>query len=240
VLVGRVTSLRRDAKLHQPAPDARQDTTRATVTAIRAIPWAASILGLACPAVYLDKSRDAGFEHLPAVPPCTLVGQRVLSGRTQLEQAFLVGRHLTWYRQEMYVRTLFHAVADLEDLFLAALMIGSPGLPIAEDMKRRVDPIAQAIQPMLEPAQVDALRGCFLRFVEEGGRTNLQRWSAAADKTAARAGLLLCGDLATALGVLAAEEGAQGELAKDLLWFSASDRYGKLRRQLGVAQGDPS
>ncbi len=236
VLVGRVTSLRRDGKLHQPSPESKQDTAKATVTAVRAVPWAAAILGLACPSLYIDKTRDVGFEHIPGVPPCTVIGKRVLSGRTQLEQAFLVGRHLTWYRQEMYLKTLFSSVPDLEDLFLAALIIGNPGLPIAEDMKRRVTPIANAIQPMLEAQHVDALRGCFLRFVEEGGRTNLQRWSAATDKTAARAGLVLCGDLGTALTLLEAEEGAQGELGKDLLWFSASDRYGKLRRQLGVAK----
>jgi hypothetical protein len=236
VLVGRVTSLRRDGKLRQPSPETKQDPAKATITAVRAVPWAAAILGLACPNLYLDKARDSGFEHIPGVPPCTVIGKRVLSGRTQLEQAFLIGRHLTWYRQEMYVKTLFSAVPDLEDLFLAALTIGNPGLPIAEDMKRRVTPIAQAIQPMLEAQQVDALRGCFLRFVEEGGRTNLQRWSAGTDKTAARAGLLLCGDLGTALSLLEAEEGPQGEVAKDLLWFSASDRYGKLRRQLGVSK----
>lgn len=239
VLVGRVTALRRDGKLHQPAPETKQDPNKATITAVRAVPWAAAILGLAPPHLYVERSRDTGFEHIPGVPPCTVIGQRVLSGRTQLEQAFAVGRHLTWYRQELYVKTLFSAVPDLEDLFLAALTIGNPGLPIADDMKRRVSPIAQAIQPMLEVAQVDALRGCFLRFVEEGGRTNLQRWSAATEKTAARAGLLLCGDLATALRALEAEEGPLGELGKDLLWFSVSDRYGKLRKQLGVAQAAP-
>lgn len=236
VLVGRVTSLRRDGKLHVPAPAAKQEVAKATLTAVRAVPWAAAILGLSCPALYVDPARDTGFEHIPGVPPCTVIGKRVLSGKTQLEQAFLVGRHLAWYRQEMYLKTLFSAVPDLEDLFLAALTLGNPGLPIADAMKRRVAPIAQAIQPLLEAPQVDALRGCFLRFVEEGGRTNLQRWSAATEKTAARAGLLLCGDLGAALGLLEAEEGAQGELAKDLLWFSASDRYGKLRRQLGVAK----
>lgn len=240
VLVGRVTSLRRDGKLHQPPPETKQDPGKATITAVRAVPWAAAILGLACPVVYLEKGRDCGYEHLPGVPPATLIGKQVLSGRTQLEQAFLVGRHLAWYRQEMFLRTLFTGVADLEDLFLAALTIGNPGLPIAEDMKRRVAPIAQAIQPMLEGQQIDALRGCFLRFVEEGGRTNLQRFSAASAKTAARVGLLLCGDLGTALSILKTEEGPHGELGKDLLWFSASDRYGKLRRQLGVAQPGPS
>ena len=133
------------------------------------------------------------------------------------------------------MKTLYSSVPDLEDLFLAALTVGNPGLPIAEDMKRRVAPIAQAIEPVLEPQQKDVLRGFFLRFVEEGGRTNLMRWSAAVDKTACRAGLLLANDLVTATEVLSAEEGPSGELAKDLVAFCTSERYFKLRRQIGIA-----
>ncbi|HEY4104623.1 MAG TPA: hypothetical protein VGM44_12065 [Polyangiaceae bacterium] len=235
VLIGRVTALRRDGKLHQPVPSAKQDPAKATVTAVRAVPWAAAILGLAAPPIYLEKDRDAGYSTIPGVPPFTVVGKRVLSGRTQLEHAFLVGRHLSWYRQEHYLKTLFSSVPDLEDLFLAALTIGNPGLPIAEDMKRRVAPIAQAIQPMLEAPHVDALRGCFLRFVEEGGRTNLQRWGSATEKTAARVGFVLSNDIATSLKVLSEEEGTDGELGKDLVAFAASERYFKLRRQLGIA-----
>lgn len=235
VLLGRVTALRRDGKLHQPSADTRQDPAKATITAVRALSWAAAILGLAPPPIFLEKDREVGFEHIPAVPPVTVVGKRVLSGRTQLEQAFLAGRHLSWYRQEHFVKTLFNAVPDLEDLFLAALTIGSPGLPIAEDMKRRVAPIAAAIEPVLQPPQIDALRGYFLRFVEDGGRTNLQRWSAAVEKTACRAGLLLCNDLGTAAELLEPEDGKLGELTRDLISFVTSDRYFRLRRQLGVA-----
>ena len=128
--------------------------------------------------------------------------------------------------------SLVHAVQDLEDLFLAALTIGSPGLPIADDMKQRVQPIADAIAPMLEPGQVDTLRGCFLRFVEEGGRTNLLRWATAVDKTACRAGLVLANDLNTACRAL--QEGTLGELSKDLICFITSERYFRLRRQLGI------
>jgi len=237
VLVGRVTALRRDGKLHQPKLEHKQDTAKATVTAVRAVPWAAAILGLPAPPVYADRERDVGYEHIPAIPPVTLLGKRVLSGRTQLEHAFLVGRHLCFYRLEHYVKSLFSAVPDLEDLFLAALVIANPSLPIAEDMKQRVTPIAQAIQPLLEPAQLDTLRGCFLRFVEEGGRTNLMRWSQATEKTACRTGLLLANDLDTALRLLESEEGRFGELAKDLLVFTASERYSGLRRQLGIARG---
>jgi hypothetical protein len=237
VLIGRVTTLRRDSKLHQPAPSGRQDPQKATVTAVRALPWAAAILGLAAPPIFVEKDRDVGFEHVPGVPPQTVVGKRVLSGRSQLEHAFLAGRHLSWYRNEHYVRTLFTAVPDLEDLFLAALVIGNPGLPIADDMKARVTPIARAIQPLLETAQMDTLRGCFLRFVEEGGRTNLQRWALATEKTACRAGLLLSNDLTTALKLLEPEERGLGELGKDLFAFASSERYFQLRRQLGIAIG---
>ncbi|MEZ4223678.1 MAG: hypothetical protein R3B13_22205 [Polyangiaceae bacterium] len=236
VLLGRVTALRRDGKLHQPAADTRQDPASATVTAVRALPWAAAMLGLPVPPIYLEKDRHGTYEHIPAVPPISVIGKNVLSGRTQLEHAFLVGRHLAFYRAEHFVKTLFSAVPDLEDLFLAALTIGSPGLPIAEDMRRRVAPIAQAIEPVLEPQQKDALRGYFLRFVEDGGRTNLMRWSDAVDRTACRAGLLLANDLCTARDLLRAEEGELGPAFKDLVTFSCGDRYGKLRKQIGIAQ----
>jgi hypothetical protein len=235
ILLGRVTALRREGKLHAPKPEHRQDPAKATVTAVRAVPWGAAILGLPVPPIYLEKDRDVGYEHIPGVPPATFIGKQVLSGRTQLEHAFLVGRHLSGYRQEHFVRTLFSAVPDLEDLFLAALTIGNPGLPIAEEMKRRVAPIAAAIEPVLEVQHKDALRGHFLRFVEEGGRTNLQRWSSAAEKTSARAGMALCNDLPTACALLEAEEGKLGELQRDLVAFVTSERYFQLRRRLGIA-----
>ncbi|HVW27906.1 MAG TPA: hypothetical protein VHC69_21220 [Polyangiaceae bacterium] len=234
VLIGRVTSLRRDKALHQPDPAARQQVEKSTLTAVRALGWSAAILGLAAPPIYLEKERGSAYQHIPGVPPMTVVGARALSGRSQLELAFLSGRHLAWYRQEHFVRTLFSSVADLEDLFLAALVVGSPRLPIAADVKQRVTPIARAIEPLLEPPHLDALRGHFLRFVEEGGRTNLQRWSSGAEKTTCRAGFLLSNDLPTALSMLEAEEGRLGELGKDLLVFSTSERYAQLRKQLGV------
>jgi hypothetical protein len=102
-------------------------------------------------------------------------------------------------------------------------------------MRRRVTPIAKAIEPVLEPPQVDALRAYFLRFVEEGGRTNLQRWSAATEKTACRVGLVLSNDLLTAARRLESEEGPLGELTKDLLAFVTSERYFSLREALGVS-----
>ena len=128
----------------------------------------------------------------------------------------------------------------LEEIFLAALSIGNPGLPLAANVKELVVPIAKAIEPILEAPQVDTLRGQFLRFVEEGGRANLARWATAVDRTCARAGLLLAGDLGAAESVLSLETRDRGQLDEqmnDLMSFMLSERAGKLRKQLGIALG---
>ena len=143
-----------------------------------------------------------------------------------------------WQREEHFVRLLFPTIQGLEDIFLAALSIGNPGLPLSAETRQRVVPISKAIEPILDPRGIDRLRGCFLRFVEEGGRTNLQRWAATVDKTAARTGLLLAGDLRSAQSVLTLEDPLRAkERMDDLLAFAVSERHAKLRKQIGIAIG---
>jgi hypothetical protein len=244
VLLGRVAALRHAKALPHLDPAKRLDPRTSTVQAVRCFSWAASILGLGTPPFYADPSLRGFVEMVPGVPPASRIGKASLSGRSPQELAFVAGRHLAGYREENFVRLLLPSIPDLEDLFLAALSIGNPGLPLHADMKRRVVPIAKAIEPILEPVQIDRLRGHFLRFVEQGGRTNLQRWAIAADRTSLRAGFLLCGDLDAAQTVLrldAQDGGAPGnqvdEEMDDLLVFLTSERYAKLRRQLGIAVG---
>jgi len=238
VLLGKVAALGRDGALYKPKPDQRQDPAQTTLTAVRALAWSAAILGVGVPVVIVDPKCEGSYVHTPALPPMTLVASSALSGRAQRELAFMAGRHLTMYRAEHYVRTLFPSVPDLEDLFLAAITLGNPSVPLSVDVKHRVGPIAAALEPLLQPTQIDALRGHLLRFVEEGGRTNLQRWGASVDKTACRAGLLLCGDLTTAAEVLETEEGHNGELLRDLIAFATSEAHAKLRRQLGIGRAE--
>ncbi len=239
VLLGRVSALRRDKLLPKLDPQRKQDPTTSTINAVRAVAWSAAILGLKPPPIFVDPELPVSIEMIPGVPPNLRLGSKLLSGRTPLEVAFECGRSLACFREEHFVRWLFPGVPDLEDLFLAALSMANPSLPIPPHAKARVTPIAAAIAPVLEPNQVDRLRGYFLRFVEEGGRTNLQRWAYGVDKTACRAGLVLCNDLSVAGKVLGQEEkgedGGPGERMRDLLTFASSERYSNLRKQLGIA-----
>lgn len=243
VLVGRLSALRRDKMLPKLDPARRQDPATSTIQAVRCFAWAAAILGMHAPSLYVDPDYEGTAELVPAMPPATKLGQKTLSGRSASELAFIAGKHLAMHRAQEFMRALFvntsGGIADLEDIFLAALSIGNPGMPMNERGKAIVVPIAKAIEPILEPSAVDQLRGHFLRFVEEGGRTNLQRWASAVDCTAWRAGLLLANDLRAAHAVLDLDDAQKtAERMDDLLTFVSSDRYGKLRKQLGIAVGD--
>src|SRR5438445_12433430 len=155
VLLGRVSALRRDKALPKLDPARKQDPKMSTLQGVRCFSWAAAILGMKAPPLYADPDFPGAAEMVPGVPPSTRLGQKVLSGRSASELAFVAGRHLAWYREERFVRLLVPTLADLEDLFLAALHIGNPGIPLGADLRRRVEPLSHAIEPILEPQQID-------------------------------------------------------------------------------------
>ncbi|HEY1960194.1 MAG TPA: hypothetical protein VGH28_31510 [Polyangiaceae bacterium] len=243
VLVGRLSALRRDKQLQKLEAEKKQDPALSTIQAVRCFAWAAAILGMHPPQLFVYPDFDGTAELVPAMPPATKIGGKALSGRSAAELAFIAGKHLAQHRAQEFMRALFSSnagggIADLEDIFLAALSIGNPSMPMNERAKQVVVPIAKAIEPILEPTSIDQLRGHFLRFVEEGGRTNLQRWASGVDRTAWRAGLLLANDLMAAQSVFDLEDKERTqERMDDLLSFVSSDRYGKLRKQLGIAIG---
>src|SRR5258706_2548029 len=235
VLLGRVSALRRDKALPKLEPTRKQDPKVSTLQAVRCFAWAAAILGMGAPPLYADPEFGGTVEMVPGLPPSTRLGKQSLAGRSPFELAFLAGRHLSWYREEHFVRLLIPSTPDLEDLFLAALSIANHSIPLTAEIKQRVIPLAKAIEPVLEPAAIDRMRGHFLRFMEEGGRTNLHRWATAADRTAARTGLLLANDLAAARKVFDLDDPHSADhKMDDLIIFCASDRYANLRKQIGL------
>ncbi|HEY3817736.1 MAG TPA: hypothetical protein VGL81_11220 [Polyangiaceae bacterium] len=235
-LVGRVSAMRRDGTLPKLESDGYQNPLTSTVSAVRAIAWAAATLGIRTPPTYVDPGVEVGFEIVAIVPPSTRIGSRVLSGLGSAQLAFHSGRHLAWYREEHFVCTLVPSVAYLETIFYAALLLGAPALSLPNDVRERARVFSQAIVPCLEPKQLERLRRLVARFLARGGRTNLKRWARAAEWTACRTGLLLCGELATAADALSNEPGAETRITQ-LETFWASEEAGHLRRTLGVSLG---
>ncbi|MCL2450451.1 MAG: hypothetical protein FWD17_16005 [Polyangiaceae bacterium] len=240
VLLGRVSTLRRDKALPKLDPALKHDPATSTLQAVRCFAWAAAVLGIATPPLYADPDHPTLVEMVPALPPATRLGGPALSGQPPLGLAFIAGRHLSWYREEHFILLLAPEMADLENFFLAALSVANAAIPMGPEVKERVAPLSRAIEPLLEPAQVERLRGQFTRFIEDGGRTDLGRWAESVERTAARTGLLLAGDLAAAHAVLEAENAETvRDKMDDLIVFVMSDRYAQLRKQIGIALGAP-
>lgn len=233
-LVGRVSAMRRDGNLPRLDLEAYQNPLSSTISAVRALSWAAATLGIRPPPAYVAPDLDVGYEIVTVVPPSTRIGSRVLSGLTAAQLAFACGRHMAWFREEHFVCTLVPNVAYLESIFYAALLLGAPALQLPPDVRERAHVFSQAIVPCLEPKQVERLRRLVARFLARGGRTNLKKWARAAEWTACRTGLLLCGELQVAADALANEPGGEMRIT-ELETFWASPAAGELRRRLGAA-----
>jgi hypothetical protein len=191
---------------------------------------------MSAPALWATpEAEDVVAKMVPTVPPVCALGRKALSGRSAGELAFIAGQQLAYYRPERFIRLLVPDIVDLQDLFLAALAIGNPKLPLHADVRKRVAPIASAIEPLLETREVDALKAAYKHFVEHGGVANLQRWGHAADLTAVRTGFALCGDLKLAEQMLELNKSAPiREAMDDLIIYVTSERYAKLREHLGI------
>jgi hypothetical protein len=213
--------------------DKRHDPQASTVSAVRAIAWAATTLGLRTPPIFVDPAEALPFEILPALPPAIRIGAPMLSGQSAIQLAFHCGRQLTWLREEQFVCTLVPSIAYLEELFLAALSIGAPQIELLPDVRARVALVAEAIVPVLDEARLGRLRHHVGRFIAAGGRTSLRRWAQASEWTALRAGLLLCGDLETACNAVKSETNAADRM-RELERFWASDDATFLRHEVGI------
>jgi hypothetical protein len=89
---------------------------------------------------------------------------------------------------------------------------------------------ADAVAALAPEARAQA-RAAALRLLSRGGELNLSLWARSLTRTADRAGMLLCGDVAAAFA------GAKevGDLDRDLVEFAYSAAHVNLRRQLGLS-----
>ncbi len=232
------------AKRQLPDLDKRllQDPKNSTVTFAKTFFWAANILGVHAPELYVRSDIPGSVVAVPMLPPASLAGQTVLTGFQPQELTFICGKHLAAYRGEHYIRTLFPSQAELTIMLFAGVTLAAPNTPMPPDMAQQIRMTAQELGRYIQPVQLEGLRAVVKRFIDEGAKANMKRWNFAVEMTAARAGLVLCGDLEIAKKVLSSEQTRPGEPTaaekmQGLLAYSVSQDYTQVRRALGVAIG---
>jgi tetratricopeptide (TPR) repeat protein len=222
----------RDAGL---APKYQVDPNTHTGAFPRTFGFVSQVLGLPAPRLFLRQDVAGGLTHLRVFPLASLCGSTLLTGFQPLDLMFIAARHLSDYRPEHYIRTLLPSNTELKTVLMASLRLANlvPG-------DAQIDQTAQEIRKYLQAPQLDAIGTLGRRFVQAGARTDVKKWLQGVEVTACRAGFLVCNDLDTAARMVQAL-GATGpvdvppkEKVKELVLFSVSEEYFRLRQALGI------
>jgi hypothetical protein len=220
----------------------KQDPATSTFTFAKTFGWAATVLGTRPPELYVRDDVPGALLALPARPPASVASKNLLQAYPPQELAFIIGKHLAYYRGEHYLRLLFPSLGELTVVMFAAIKTIRADFAVPPEMAQTVNAAASELVKYVQPIEREALRLVVLKFLEDGAKADLPRWMRTVDATAARAGLLLCADLEIAKKLISVESPLPGALSaperlRELLLFSVSDQYLALRKALGIAIG---
>ncbi len=241
-IVAKTNQLRAQKQLPVLDRRFRQDPATSTVTFAKTFGWAAQVLGIPTPELYVRNDVHGALTAVTATPPATVAGQQVLTGFTPQELTFIVGKHLSGYRSEHYIKNLFPTLNELKVILFAGVKIVLNDFAVPGEMAQAVNATAMELMKHMQPVHRDQLKMVVQKWIEDGATADLKRWMQTIDVTASRAGLLLCADLEIAKKIIATEPQLPGDLApadkmKELLVFSVSEQYFGLRKMLGIAVG---
>ncbi|HET8935911.1 MAG TPA: tetratricopeptide repeat protein [Polyangiales bacterium] len=212
------------------------DVMNTTVSFARTFGFVTQVLSLPfVPRLFVCPDRQGGLAFATTQPPATVCGAALLSGQNPLDVVFIVAKHLAYYRGEHYIRTIFQTKDELKLVLAAAMNIA--GVEINDP---NVVEWAKQIRAQMQPADLELLKSITKRFVDAGARTDIKRWMQSVELSACRAGFMLCNDLEIAARMLQAEPpmGAVDltpkEKIQELILFSVSESYFRLREALGI------
>ncbi|HEU5076198.1 MAG TPA: hypothetical protein VFU02_18525, partial [Polyangiaceae bacterium] len=231
--------LRKKKRLPKLTPEARHDLNTSTTTLAKSLLWTSKLLSVKAPELYVLDEVPGDLSAAPSDTPSALVSKSLARGLSLAQLAFLWGRHLTLFRSEHYVAVLYPSVDELVTLVYAALVAGECPAYGEQAASSEVRKLARELRKKLHPGSYARLAAACAAFSPGRLEERVCSWLRAVELTRGRAGLLACGDVAVALELVRRHpvvgQTPQEDQVSDLLWFSVSDEYAKLRGRLGVA-----
>ena len=226
-------------------PKDRLDPAESTLLIAKTLGYVGQALSVDMPEVYVSPAQPEPFQLANCqaggrVAPAFVLGAGLLSGRSAPELMFWGAYHLSFLRAGHYAALALPTPAQLRAALYAAITMVRPDVPAPPD----VDPqalatllaplqrrISRQVRKTLEPVVTELLRATH--------EPDVAAWRRAVTATADRAGFVLCDDLDVAAAQVAAMPVAQGDAPAsqriaELVWFSVSEDYFSVRRELGL------
>jgi len=196
-------------------------------------------LGLPLPEIYMRRDYGPGAETLQIQPASLMIGADAFENFPVRKLAFLMARNGVLARPDVLMVTMLKNEEILSILDASALNFNAGFDKVHSDRKK-----LKGLQKKLDKAvpkklkeMLSALVGEYMKLVDE---LDVDKWRKSLHITSCRAGLLMCGDIKTAVETI--KEYPQGlteedieEVTLDLIRFSTSDNYFHLRNYLGFS-----
>lgn len=204
--------------------------------------YAARVLGVTDFDI-VHRSGAAGLMHANFERRTLIVGDDILGASPDRVQVFRVARAIILLRPELYFASVYNSVDALKTFVYGAFAVFTQQV-VAAPTVEAVRACADQIQ-RLPDSVLQILRACVQGFLDSQVSPDVGLWLRAANFTAARAGLLLSGDLTRAVEAVHADSAMLGrvepaECIRDLVLYSVSESYEELRvrLRLGLGMGD--
>jgi golgin subfamily B member 1 len=185
------------------------------------------------PRLYLSGDQPYGLKSVFAAQPATQCGMLLLRGYKPKDLQFVTAHHLAYHRAEHYIRKILPSAQELREILIVAMRSVGEGTPEAERVWAQ-------LKTKMQPAQQEEIAKACKLFSKRGARTDIKRWIQTVELTACRAGFLVSNDLESSVSMLAQLESAgpddlsPNEKVKELILFSVSQEYFRLREAIGI------
>jgi uncharacterized protein (TIGR02996 family) len=203
-----------------------------------AFAWAIDVLGFPAQRHFADLEEPKSASRL--LEP----GERLDQQHGELtlrELLFVAGRQVAFHRPWNLLLFPYRSMGELTLIFFAAIALVEQDVRGPTDLQEPVEASRRVLVRGMTPDTTAALERSVAAFRGGSARINLKKWRQAQNLSAARAGLLLSGDLAIARARLAAEAPCSDgltldEAMKDLSAFATTRAYAALRERIGFGQ----
>ena len=221
-------------------PKDQVDWRSSTLLFANMMRYAAKMLNVQAVELFFKPGSMEAMQIAPSQPPALVVGEKseLRQGATQQAVLYHAGRALAYVRPEMFLPRVIPG-DDLRDVLLGMCLVYNRGL------QHNGDP--QAVEKWTQ--QFERLPSQILKRLQQPARLaypelvqgrGLEAYAAAVEITASRAGLVACGDLASAVqGVTEGGPGASSlptrTRVKELVLYAVSREHLQIRKIIGAA-----
>lgn len=208
--------------------------------------YASQLIGVTLPAVYVPPSAQKDIDQQilmvnGQVVPAFVLGQNLVTGRTDRELAFLLTKNLVNLRADHFLLCP-NVVSGLEELRIvlaAAMKLVRPDYDLPNTDFLAVKKYMAYLQRALPQAQLVQITAAVEQLMADPASINLPAWIAGGEEDANRAALLACGDIVAAARELVKEARSRknrpDEAILGLARWSVTSAFLDLREQLGLA-----